>query len=61
MNENKQVCILNVDVQLQSNGKYDIYIGEDGSSGWHGENMTLKEIGEQVMSQIQCYTEAIDQ
>ena len=59
MNENKQICILTVDVQLQPNGKFDVYIGEDGASGWHGENMTLEEVGEQVMNQIQCYAEVM--
>lgn len=59
--DNKQVCILSVDVQLQRDGKYDVCIGEDGGSGWHKANMTLEEIGEQVIHEIQCYAEAIDQ
>lgn len=58
--DNKQVCILSVDVQLQRDGKYDVCIGEDGGSGWHKANMTLEEIGEQVMHEIQCYAEALD-
>lgn len=60
-NDNRQVCVLSVDVQLQRDGKYDLFIGEDGSSGWHKENMTLEEIGEEVMDKIQCYAEALDQ
>lgn len=58
--DNRQVCILSVDVQLQRDGKYDVCIGEDGGSGWHKENMTLEEIGEQVVHEIQCYAEALD-
>ena len=61
MNENKQICVLTVDVQLQPNGKFDVYVGEDGSSGWHKTDMTIDEIGREVADQILCYTEAIDQ
>ncbi len=46
-----------VDVQLQSNGKFDVYIAHEGSSGEHYEDVTADRIGELVADDIECIAE----
>lgn len=61
MNENQQLCILTVDVQLQPNGKYDVYLSTEGSSGCHYKDQTDEDIAANVRDMIQCYAEAMEQ
>lgn len=61
MEDNYQLCNIHVDVQLQPNGLFDVFISEDGSSGAHYSNVTAEEIGRNVAEQVQCYAEAAKQ
>ena len=53
----KQLCNLYVDVQLQENGKFDVYISNDGDSGCHYKNVTADEIGELVAEEVEIRAE----
>lgn len=46
-----------VDVKLQKNGKYDVYIAHEGSSGSHYTDVTADKIGELVAEDIECLAE----
>ena len=46
-----------VDVQIQENGKFDIYIAHEGSSGEHYTDVTADKIGEIVADDIECIAE----
>ncbi len=59
--ENKQLCSISVDVQIQPDGKYDVWIAEDGSSGAHYTVATADEIGKRVADMVQCFAEAAEQ
>lgn len=43
-----------VDVRLQPDGKYDIWIAHEGSSGAHYQNVTLDQIGSLLADEIGC-------
>lgn len=55
---NKTLCNLQVDVQLQDNGKFDVYINNEGDSGSHYENVTADKIGELVAEEVEIRAEA---
>ncbi len=55
----KQLCNLEVDVQIQENGKFDIYINKYGDSGCHYTDVTADRIGELVVEEIKNCTEEI--
>jgi len=47
-----------VDVQLMSNGLFDVYLAHEGSSGEHYKNITADRIGELLAGDIECIAEA---
>lgn len=59
--ENIQLPTISVDVQLQPNGRYDLFIATEGSSGCHYRDLTADQIGEEVADMVALYAEAIDQ
>ncbi len=52
------LCNLQVDVQMQEDGKFDVYINNEGDSGCHYENVTADKIGELVAEEIEMRAEA---
>lgn len=46
-----------VDVQLEENGKFDVYIAHEGSSGEHYTDVSADKIGELVAEDIECIAE----
>lgn len=54
----KQLCNLQVDVQMQENGKFDVYINNEGDSGCHYTDVTADQIGELVAEEIEIRAEA---
>lgn len=54
----KQLCNLEVDVQMQDNGKFDVYINDKGYRGRHYINLTADKIGELVAEEIEIRAEA---
>lgn len=46
-----------VDVKLLSNGKFDVWIAHDGSSGSHYTDVTADQIGEYVADDVECIAE----
>lgn len=55
---NQDLGTFTVDVQLQSDGKFDVYVAHEGSSGEHYENVTADKIGEIVSDDVECIAEA---
>lgn len=55
---NKNLGTFTVDVKMQPNGKFDVYIAHEGSSGEHYIDVTADKIGELVAGDIECVTEA---
>lgn len=53
----KQLCNLQVDVQLQENGKFDVYISNEGNSGSHYTDVTADKIGELVAEEVEIRAE----
>ena len=49
----------NVDVTLQPDGKYDIWISHEGSSGAHYQNVTLDQSGRLLADEIDCVREGL--
>lgn len=47
-----------VDVEIQENGKFDVYIAHEGSSGEHYMDVTADRIGELVTDDIECIVES---
>ena len=47
-----------VDVILQEDGKYNVWISHAGNSGYHFKNATLDEIGRNLADDIYCVAEA---
>ena len=56
----KTLCNLQVDVQIQDNGKFDVYINNEGDSGYHYEDVTADKIGELVAEEIEIRAEAVE-
>lgn len=46
------LCNLQVDVQVQDNGKLDVYINNEGDSGCHYTNITPEDVGRLVVELI---------
>ena len=59
--ENEQLTCISVDVQIQPNGKFDLYLSDEGGCGAHYNNVTADQIGEHVADLVACYAEAYDQ
>ena len=54
----KQLCNLQVDVQMKENGKFDVYINNEGNSGCRYDDVTADEIGELVAEEVEIRAEA---
>lgn len=54
---NIPICNLRVDVELMPDGRFDVYISNEGDSGCHYSGVTADKIGELVASEIECRTE----
>lgn len=52
--QNIDLGTFDVDVQLQPDGKFDVYISHAGNSGEHYSNVTADKIGEYVAGAIEC-------
>lgn len=50
-----------VDVQLQPDEKYDVYVAHEGSSGEHYPDITVDQVGELVAGDIECIAEGYQQ
>lgn len=48
-----------VDVEVQENGLYDVWIAHEGSSGEHYKDVTSDRIGELVADEIECVKEGM--
>ena len=57
MSKNIDLGSFSVDVQLQENGKFDIYIAHEGSSGEHYTDVSADKIGELMAEDIECLAE----
>lgn len=47
-----------IDAELQENGKFDVHICHEGSSGLHYKDVTADKIGELVAEEIENIAEA---
>lgn len=47
-----------IEVDLQSNGKFDVYVAHEGSSGEHYTDVTADRIGEIVADEVETVAEA---
>lgn len=54
----KDLCILSVDVQIQEDGKFDVYLSNEGNSGCHYTDVTADEVGSLVAEEIEIRAEA---
>ena len=50
----KDLGIFTVDVELQDNGLYDIYIAHEGSSGEHYKDFTAEQVGNYLADDIEA-------
>lgn len=50
-----------VDVKLQDNGLYDVYIAHEGNSGEHYTDVTSDRIGELLADDVECIRESYEQ
>ncbi len=56
-NKNIDLGTFTVDVQLQLDGTFDVYIAHEGSSGEHYKDINADKIGEFVAGDIECIAE----
>ncbi len=54
----KKLGNFNVDVELQDNGKFDVYLSHEGSSGEHHTDVTADDIGRLTADLVETVTEA---
>ncbi len=57
MSKNIDLGSFSVDVELQENGKFDVWISHEGSSGTHYRDITADKIGDLVADEIECIAE----
>ena len=55
--KNTDLGSFTVDVQLQENGLYDVYIAHEGSSGEHYKDVSANRIGKLLAGDIECIAE----
>lgn len=48
-----------VDVKVQENGRYDVWITHDGNSGEHYKDATSDCIGKLIADEIECVKEGM--
>ncbi len=51
---------LTVDVEIQENGKFDVYISHEGGSGEHYKNVSADEIGNLVAEDVEVMAESFE-
>ena len=47
-----------IDVTMQEDGKFDVYLAHEGSSGEHYKDVSADKIGELIAGDIECIAEA---
>ena len=52
-----KICNLQVDVEMNDNGEFDVWISNENSSGCHYECVTTEEIGYLVAGEIDMYVD----
>ena len=57
MSNNVNLGTFDVDVQLMSDGTFDVYISHEGSSGEHYKHVTADRIGQLLADDIECIAE----
>lgn len=57
MKNNIDLGTFTVDVELQKNGKFDVFIAHEGCSGEHYTDVTADKIGGLVAGDIECIAE----
>lgn len=58
--DNIKLGTISVDVELQPNKKFDVYIADDCCSGCHYTDVTPDDIGRMVADYIECLAEDYD-
>ena len=58
---NVNIGTFTVDVERQDNGKFDVYIAHEGSSGEHYKDVDSERIGELVADEIETVAEAYEE
>lgn len=59
MKNSKNLGSFTVDVTLQPDGRHDIWISREGSSGAHYKDVTLDQIGSLLADEIDCVREGL--
>ena len=59
--KNIDIGSFTVDVEIQPDGKFDVYIAHEGSSGSHYTDVTAEQIGYLVADDIECIAEEYQQ
>ena len=54
---NRVVCNLSVDVAVQPDGKFDVWISNEGCSGDHYTDVTADRVGQLVADEIEVRVE----
>ena len=57
--KNKNVGTFTIDVELQENGLYDVWLAHEGSSGENYKDTTIERIGLLVTDLIDCVVEEL--
>lgn len=50
-----QLGNFSVDVEIQQNGKLDVWMAHEGSSGAHYTDVSADEVGQMLAEMIECY------
>ena len=58
--ENTPLVTLTVDVAIQPNGNFDVYLSHEGGSGEHYKNVTADKIGELVAEDVEIMAESFE-
>lgn len=56
----KKLGTIEIEVNVQNDGLYDIYISHDGNSGEHYMNCTEDKVGELTAGFIDCLAEELE-
>ncbi|MBQ6855547.1 MAG: hypothetical protein IJO13_00415 [Lachnospiraceae bacterium] len=54
----KTLANISVDIEINEQGEYDVWISTEGSSGAHYVGLTPDQIGKNVADLIECLREA---
>lgn len=54
----KQLSAISVDAEMMENGKFDVWISTEGSSGAHYTGVTSDEIGRHVADLVEVLADA---